>query len=111
MARANRRNTPRRSRERTIEQLPWRLPTHPYRPIEVLSADQLESLHDASLRVLEQLGIEGVDEAATGSVYHLDKAQPLARGEIQRLCERALANRVIQHYEVYNATGAIILRG
>ena len=58
MARANRRNTPRRSRERSIEQLPWRLPTNPYRPIEVLSADQLESIHDTSLRVLEQLGIE-----------------------------------------------------
>ena len=58
MVRANRRNSPRRRRERSIKQLPWRLPTNPYRPIEVLSADQLESIHDASLRVLEELGIE-----------------------------------------------------
>ncbi|MHA1152856.1 MAG: trimethylamine methyltransferase family protein [Alphaproteobacteria bacterium] len=58
MARANRRNSPRRRGERTIKQPPWRLPTNPYRPIEVLSADQLEAVHDASLRVLEELGIE-----------------------------------------------------
>jgi trimethylamine--corrinoid protein Co-methyltransferase len=58
MARANRRNTPRRRGARGIKQLPWRLPRNPYRPIEVLSADQVEEIHDASLRVLEELGLE-----------------------------------------------------
>ncbi len=58
MARANRRNSPRRRGAPRLKQLPWRLPSNPYRPVEVLSADQLEAIHDASLRVLEELGIE-----------------------------------------------------
>ncbi|MEE8274456.1 MAG: trimethylamine methyltransferase family protein, partial [Alphaproteobacteria bacterium] len=39
-------------------QLPWRRLRNPYKPIEVLSADQIEAIHEASLRVLEELGID-----------------------------------------------------
>ena len=39
-------------------QLPWRRLKNPYRPIEVLSADQIETIHDASLGVLETIGID-----------------------------------------------------
>ena len=96
MARANRRNTPRRSRERGIEQLPWRLPTNPYRPIEVLSADQLESIHDASLRVLEQLGIEFMSPEALDVLARagaeVDRASGVVRfdrGLIAELIDKA----------------------
>lgn len=41
-----------------LEQLPWRQVTNPYRPIEVLSDDQIEQIHLASLRVLEDIGID-----------------------------------------------------
>jgi trimethylamine:corrinoid methyltransferase-like protein len=37
--------------------LPWRNLVNPYSPIEILSADQVEEIHLASLRVLEELGI------------------------------------------------------
>ncbi|MEQ8640086.1 MAG: trimethylamine methyltransferase family protein [Alphaproteobacteria bacterium] len=40
-----------------LRQLPWRQPVNPYRPVEVLSADQIETIHRASLRVLAETGI------------------------------------------------------
>lgn len=43
---------------RRLPQLPWRSVTNPYPPVELVSADQLESLHLASLRILEDLGVE-----------------------------------------------------
>jgi trimethylamine--corrinoid protein Co-methyltransferase len=39
-------------------QLPWRRLVNPYRPLEVLSDDQAEAIHDASLRVLEEVGMD-----------------------------------------------------
>jgi len=35
-----------------------------YRPTEVVSADELESIHDASLRILEEIGMDFLDEGA-----------------------------------------------
>lgn len=64
MARANRRKSPRRRVTPALQQLPWRQVTNPYRPIEVLSADQLEAIHEASLTVLEDIGIEFMGDAA-----------------------------------------------
>ncbi|MGB0843862.1 MAG: trimethylamine methyltransferase family protein [Alphaproteobacteria bacterium] len=40
-----------------IEQLPWQQPRLNYSPIEVVSADELEAIHVASLRVLSELGM------------------------------------------------------
>ena len=39
-------------------QRPWAQPRLRYRPTEVVSADELESIHVASLRVLEELGMD-----------------------------------------------------
>jgi trimethylamine--corrinoid protein Co-methyltransferase len=41
-----------------LPQLPWQTPINPFAPLEVLSADQIEAIHETSLRILEQLGIE-----------------------------------------------------
>ena len=50
-----------RSRERRvsgqIRQLPWRELTNPLRPTEVISADQVEQIHSASLRLLSTTGM------------------------------------------------------
>ncbi len=54
----------RRSRGGALKQLPWRNYRNPYKPIEVVSADQLEAIHNASLRVLEEIGIDFLDEPA-----------------------------------------------
>jgi trimethylamine---corrinoid protein Co-methyltransferase len=41
-----------------IEQPPWRRLTNPFRPLEPLSADQVEAIHVASLRILAEIGFE-----------------------------------------------------
>jgi trimethylamine---corrinoid protein Co-methyltransferase len=41
-----------------MHQLPWQTVENPYAPLEVLSPDQLEAIHQSSLRILEELGIE-----------------------------------------------------
>jgi trimethylamine--corrinoid protein Co-methyltransferase len=45
-------------------QRPWKQPRIPYRPTDVLSADELESIHVASLRVLAEIGMDFLDEEA-----------------------------------------------
>ncbi len=49
---------PRRVASRTIEQRPWNQIVNHLSPIEVLSADQIEAIHENSLRILEEIGIE-----------------------------------------------------
>ena len=62
MARRSRRT--RNKRKTGIEQLPWRQPVNPYAPMEILSADQLESIHLASLDLLENHGMRFLHEGA-----------------------------------------------
>ncbi len=38
-------------------QAPWRLVRNPFRPFEIISADELEAIHLASLTILEETGI------------------------------------------------------
>ncbi len=45
-----------------IKQLPWRNHRNPYKPVEVLTEEQLERVHDASMRILEEFGIEFLDD-------------------------------------------------
>jgi trimethylamine--corrinoid protein Co-methyltransferase len=52
---------PSRRRERRsggIRQLPFARLRNPFRPVEILSADQIEAIHRASLRILETVGVE-----------------------------------------------------
>lgn len=64
MAREQRVRRERRSGGKTIKQLPWRQYRNPYKPIEAVSEDQLEAIHQASLRILEEIGIEFLDADA-----------------------------------------------
>ena len=41
-----------------LTQPPWRQLVNPYSPIEVLHPEQVERIHDASLRILEEIGID-----------------------------------------------------
>ncbi len=61
----------RRGRERTAghrdrlpEQRPFRQPRMRFTPTEVVSADELESIHDASLRILAEIGMNFLDAGA-----------------------------------------------
>ena len=47
-----------------VEQPAWRQPRNPFRPVELVSADQLEAIHQTSLTILEDIGIEFLDEEA-----------------------------------------------
>ena len=64
----SREQRPRRERRSAggIKQLPWRNHKNPYSPIQVITEDQLEAIHNASLRILEELGLEFLDEEALG---------------------------------------------
>ncbi len=53
-----------RPRTATPRQLPWREIRTPFPPVDVLSADQLEHVHNASLDVLENLGMEVLGDEA-----------------------------------------------
>ena len=68
MTRRKRRATAGRRRETgastRVPQLPWCTVRNPYPPFEIASADEIESIHDASLDVLEEVGINFLlDEA------------------------------------------------
>lgn len=42
----------------TIPQLPWEVVRNPYPPMQILSADQMQDLHDTSIRILKELGVK-----------------------------------------------------
>ena len=54
------RGRPRRERRTAggVPRLPWRRIVNPFTPLELLSADQLEAVHDAGLRILRDVGVE-----------------------------------------------------
>ena len=54
------RGRPRRERRAVggIPRLPWRRLVNPFTPLEILSADQIEAIHHAGLRILRDIGIE-----------------------------------------------------
>lgn len=66
-----------------IRQPPWRKLANPYPPMEILSAEQLEAIHDTSMRVLEEVGVEFMSPraldllAAAGA--EVDRASGLVR--------------------------------
>ncbi len=45
-------------------QKPFKQPRHIFKPLEAVSADELEAIHDASMRVLEEIGIDFLHEEA-----------------------------------------------
>ena len=51
-------------RSKLPPQRPWAQPRMRYGPTQVLSADEIESIHHASLRVLAELGMDFLDPDA-----------------------------------------------
>ena len=58
MAAGRRRRRERRAPSTSVPRLPWRNLVNPLAPIEVLSEDQIEAIHRASLRVLAEIGMK-----------------------------------------------------
>ncbi|MGI9465472.1 MAG: trimethylamine methyltransferase family protein, partial [Aestuariivirgaceae bacterium] len=47
-----------------VDQLAWKQPRRHFKPVDFVSADELEAIHAASLKVLEELGLEIVNDEA-----------------------------------------------
>ncbi|GAB5471515.1 MAG: trimethylamine methyltransferase family protein [Rhodospirillales bacterium] len=54
----------RASRGGDVKQLDWRQPVNPYKPIDVLTDEQLEAIHQTSLSILEEIGMDFLHPAA-----------------------------------------------
>ncbi len=48
----------------SIPQLPWQLPENPFAPLEAATPDQIEAIHRTAMRILSELGIRVMSEAA-----------------------------------------------
>ena len=64
MGRRSQRRVQRHREAGGLAQLPWRQVVNPYKPVELLSADQVETIHQASLSILEEMGIEFMSDRA-----------------------------------------------
>jgi len=49
---------------RGIQQLPWKQPRRAFPPVDLLSADEIEHIHNASLDILADIGMEFLSPAA-----------------------------------------------
>ena len=67
----------------SLPRMPWRKLRNPLPPIEVLSDDQVEAIHRASLKVLAESGIKVTDEMARGLYKaigaEVDEAEQMVR--------------------------------
>ena len=74
-----------------IPLLPWRRIVNPFAPIEILSADQLEAVHQAGLRILRDIGVEVLSAQAldlferSGTRVDRDTADSAGRGAAGRV--------------------------
>ena len=81
-----------------IAQLPWRSITNPFRPVEILSVDQVETIHLASLRILREIGFEVLGDralelfaAAGAEVDRARRSVRLDAGLVEELVAKAPA--------------------
>jgi trimethylamine---corrinoid protein Co-methyltransferase len=65
-----------------IPQLPFRRLVNPFRPLEILSADQVEEIHRASLRILAEIGVEVLGDRA---IDRLARAGAIVDRETRRV--------------------------
>jgi trimethylamine--corrinoid protein Co-methyltransferase len=83
MARRSSKNKRRNRDAGEVQQLPWQRLKNPYSPIEVLPPEAVEAVHEASMEVLENLGIEFLLPRALDLLKaagaHVDKETNLVR--------------------------------
>ncbi|HEV7417374.1 MAG TPA: trimethylamine methyltransferase family protein, partial [Tianweitania sediminis] len=79
-----------------IPQLPLQALRNPYKPMEILSADQVEAIHSAALHILENFGIEVMSpralalfEKAGAKVDHATQTVHVDRGMVDEALKTA----------------------
>lgn len=78
-----------------IEQKPFRARRNPFQPVACVSADELESIHNASLDVLENIGIDFINPEAKAILAAAGVEIP-ASGDRIRM-ERGLVLEALSH--------------
>jgi trimethylamine--corrinoid protein Co-methyltransferase len=93
--RSERRSQRRRNAEPSsgLHQLPWQLLTNPYPPLEILSADQIESIHEASFQLLQEVGTRVLLKEAR-DIYRAGGAA-VDEGAMQVRFERGLIEQAL----------------
>jgi trimethylamine--corrinoid protein Co-methyltransferase len=66
-----------------VAQLPWRRIENPYKPIEVLREEQIEAIHDASMRILEEHGLEFLNDEALAILRQAGAEVDFATGMVR----------------------------
>src|SRR5919197_2307996 len=86
------RSRPRRERRTGggIPRLPWRRVVNPFAPIEILSADQVEAIHAAGLRILRAIGMEvlganAIDRFGAAGAMVVREGDAAGRGAAARI--------------------------
>jgi len=83
-----------------ILQLPWQLPRRACPPIEFMSADQVETVHRASLSILQNTGMHFFSHKARAFLDHVGSARvsgPCNRGDqFGNRCEPFIDAYVVQ---------------
>ena len=59
-----RRNTRKKAKKDSITQLPWQEVVTRFSPLKIISEDEIESIHHASLDVLESVGMKVLHQDA-----------------------------------------------
>ncbi|HET8785448.1 MAG TPA: trimethylamine methyltransferase family protein [Candidatus Limnocylindrales bacterium] len=79
-----------------VRQVPWRRLVNPYRPIEILSEEEVESIHAASLRILSEIGMQVLGDPAldllAGAGASVDRSTRTVRldpGQLEELVKLA----------------------
>ena len=90
---ARRGKTPGNDRQGSgIRQLPWQDIVNPYPPMEILSSDQLEQIHEASLTLLENIGMcvmhEGARRMLASAGAEVNHASEMVRFDRHMLMEK-----------------------
>ncbi len=97
------RRRPRGEAATPLADKPFRHTRNPFAPIEPLSADQLHQIDDASLRILEEIGIDFLDDEA------LD-LWAAAGAEVDRATQHVRIDRALLRELVGRAPGSFVLR-
>lgn len=71
MSRRTSRASQRRDEPQKLDQTPWRRFRNPYPAIEVLDPEQLEAIHDNSMRILSEIGIKVLDARSRSYLAHI----------------------------------------
>lgn len=66
----------------------------------MLKAGVLDPQGEAVRHALGALGFDGVEGVRQGKVIELELADGTGEAEVQAMCERLLANTVIERYEI-----------